>query len=143
MSIYDEQRDGHLCPEGQLLKLLKRRASSSREEEIFASVTICRQCPAKEKCTKARYRHISERPFQRYADVVDRRTAENKDIVQLRKCLAEHPFGTLKRAFGFGYFLTRRTENVRIETLLHFLTYNIKRVINILGTVRLIATIQG
>lgn len=69
--------------------------------------------------------------------------AENKEMVRLRKCLAEHPFGTLKRAFGFGYFLTRRTENVRTETLLHFLTYNIKRVINIMGTQKLRAVMQG
>lgn len=137
--IYDEQRDGYICPEGQLLKRLKRRASSTREEEIFESVTICRNCPVKEKCTKAPYRHITEQQYQRYADVVDRRTTESKEMVRLRKCLAEHPFGTLKRAFGFGYFLTRRTENVRTESMLHFLTYNMKRVINIMGTERILA----
>jgi len=140
---YDEQQDGYICPEGQLLKRLKRRASSIREEEIFASVTLCKSCPVKEKCTKASYRHISERPFQRYADAVDRRTAENKELIQLRKCLAEHPFGTVKRAFGFGYFLTKRTESVRTETLLHFLTYNIKRVINIMGTQKLMVAMQS
>lgn len=141
--IYDEQQDGYICPEGQLLKRLKRRASSTREEEIFESVTICRDCLVKEKCTRAPYRHISERPFQRYADVVDQRTAKNKEVVRLRKCLAEHPFGTLKRAFGFGYFLTRRTENVRTEALLHFFIYNIKRVMNIMGTEKLRIAMQG
>ena len=140
---YDEQQDAYICPEGQVLKRINRRATSVREEELFANPKMCKQCLMKEKCTKAPYRHIAERPFQRYADAVDLRTAENKEMVQLRKCLVEHPFGTLKRAFGFGYFLTRRTENVRTETFMHFLTYNIKRVINILGTQKLVIELQG
>ena len=107
------------------------------EKEYFASVTVCRDCAVKEKCTKARYRCITEHRFQKYAEVVDQRTRDNKEVIQLRKCLAEHPFGTIKRALVFGYFLTRRTENVRTETVLHFLTYNIKRVINILGVLKL------
>jgi len=35
--------------------------------------------------------------------------------MKLRKQLAEHPFGTLKRAWNQGYFLTRGLENVRAE----------------------------
>jgi len=60
-----------------------------------------------------------------------------------RKQLVEHPFDTIKRAFGFSYFLTRRTESVRTESLMHFLVYNMKRVINIIGTKEIIQILQG
>ena len=47
--------------------------------------------------------------------------------------IVEHPFGTVKRALGFSYFLTRGNENVKAESCMHFFTYNLIRVINILG----------
>jgi hypothetical protein len=61
-----------------------------------------------------------------------RRIAENPEKVELRKCLAEHPFGTIKRA-NQGYFLMRGLNKVGTEVSLTILAYNLKRVINILG----------
>ena len=86
---------------------------------------------------------IHDRPFQRIADEVDKRTAENVDIYKKRQHLAEHPFGTLKRDWGFSYFLTRRTESFRAESLMHFLIYNMKHVINIMGTEKLVGILEG
>jgi hypothetical protein len=88
-------------------------------------------------------RTIQDRPFQRFAEEVDQRTAENADIYKKSQRLAEHPFGTIKRGFGFSYFLTRGTESVRAESLMHFLIYNMKRAINIVGTEKLIGVLQG
>jgi hypothetical protein len=62
--------------------------------------------------------------------------------IKQRKCLLEHPFGTVKRGLGFTYFLTRGTANVRTESLLHFLDYNMKRLINILGIKKLQEVLQ-
>lgn len=87
-------------------------------------------------------RTIQDMPFQRYADEVDRRTNEYLDMYKDRKQLAEHPFGTVKRALGFSYFLTRRTESVKTESLMHFLAYNMKRAINIIGTKEIIGLLQ-
>ncbi|MEM1485996.1 transposase [Oscillospiraceae bacterium PP1C4] len=108
------------------------------EEERYINGSACRQCLVREQCTKTSYHSIVEQPFQRYADVVDARTAQNKELVRQRKCLVEHPFGTLKRALGFTYFLTRRTENVRAESCMHFLIYNLKRAIQILATQQIV-----
>ncbi len=57
--------------------------------------------------------------------------------------MAEHPFGTVKRSWGYSYFLTRRTASVRVESLLHFLTYNMKRAIHIVGVKELVLRMQG
>ncbi|MHB1418073.1 MAG: IS1182 family transposase [Bacillota bacterium] len=143
---YDEGNDAYICPQGQLLKAYKPR----KENAIYAghkryfNAVACINCPVKEKCTiSEKGRTIQDRPFQRIADEVDKRTAENADMYKKRQRLAEHPFGTLKRDFGFTYFLTRGTESVRAESLMHFLIYNMKRVINIIGTKRLIGLLQG
>jgi len=54
----------------------------------------------------------------------------------LRQGLVEHPFGTIKRTMNFYYLLTRGFRKVRGEISLAFFSYNLKRVINILGTAK-------
>ena len=78
-----------------------------------------------------------------YIEEVDAFTKANAKLYAERKSLCEHPFGTVKRALGFTYFLTRGTENVRTESLLHFLAYNMKRLINIIGTEKMRLALQG
>jgi len=50
-----------------------------------------------------------------------------------RMCLSEHPFGTIKRAMGFSYFLLKGMRKVAGEFALMCLGYNIKRARNLLG----------
>ncbi|MEW9121346.1 MAG: transposase [Thermotaleaceae bacterium] len=64
---------------------------------------------------------------------MDLQTELNMDKYKLRQMLVEHPFGTIKRSWGAYYFLTRRKISVSAEISLAFLSYNLKRVLNILG----------
>lgn len=50
-----------------------------------------------------------------------------------RMCLSEHPFGTIKRALGFTYFLLNGIRKVTGEFALFCLGYNIERAKNLLG----------
>jgi transposase len=127
---YNKETDTYRCPEGETLsKPAKRRAN----------------CKAKDKCCslRAKYRTIIREKYDSYIERVSEFTAANKETFAKRKTLCEHPFGTVKRALGFTYFLTRGTENVRTESLLHFLAYNMKRLINIMGTEKLQTALQG
>ncbi|PHS30038.1 MAG: hypothetical protein COA82_11820 [Alkaliphilus sp.] len=64
---------------------------------------------------------------------------EQKRIKYLkRQMMVEHQFGTIKRTMNAGYFLTRGIESVTAETALVMLSYNLKRVINIIGVKELI-----
>jgi len=54
-------------------------------------------------------------------------------LQQKRKEMAEHPFGTVKWYDGAHYFLCRGKEKVTAEMALSFLSYNLRRVINIIG----------
>jgi Transposase DDE domain len=57
---------------------------------------------------------------------------DNPQLMQQRKELVEHPFGTIKRAMDQGYFLLRGLEKVGAEMSLTILAYTIRRVITIL-----------
>jgi len=117
---------------GHEVRLPAKRKSKSKDKRYYCKA--CVDCPSKELCTpKSKYRNITRFEFDDYADEVDAFTKENYALYNKRKCLVEHPFGTVKRALGFTYFLTRGTENVRTESLLHFLAYNMKRLINIMS----------
>jgi len=65
------------------------------------------------------------------------RVRANPDKMRLRKQLVEHPFGTIKRAWNQGYFLTKGLQSVNTEMSLTVLAYNLKRVIQILGVPRM------
>ena len=45
----------------------------------------------------------------------------------------EHPFGTIKRGWGFDYMLLKGMEKVDAEFQLIATAYNLRRVINIFG----------
>jgi hypothetical protein len=60
----------------------------------------------------------------------------------LRKQLVEHPFGTIKRWFGYTYFLVKGLEMVRAEWSLITLAYNLKRVLKIVPWSELMAAVQ-
>lgn len=47
-----------------------------------------------------------------------------------RKCLSEHPFGTIKRTIGEGFFLLRRMSKTEGGMALFCLAYNMQRAMN-------------
>ena len=63
---------------------------------------------------------------------------ENKDFINRRKEIVEHPFGTIKRTFGYTFFQVKGIEKVKGEFSLICFVYNLKRVLNIMGTKELI-----
>jgi len=63
--------------------------------------------------------------------------------IKERKCLSEHPFGTVKWYHGAHYLLCKGKEKATAELGLSFLAYNMKRAINMVGTRKLIEAMQG
>ena len=63
-------------------------------------------------------------------------------MVHIRRATVEHPFGTLKAWVGSTHFLTKTLDRVNTEMSLHVLAYNLKRMMNLVGTKTLIGAIQ-
>ena len=73
---------------------------------------------------------------------MQQRVNQQPEKMRKRKQLVEHPFGTMKRWMEQGYFLMRRKEKVATEMSLTVLAYNLKRVLNLMGTQKLMAALS-
>jgi hypothetical protein len=72
---------------------------------------------------------------------MERRVRAAPEKMKRRKELVEHPFGTMKRGMNQGYLLMRGIKKVAAEMSLIVLSYNIKRVINIVGVRKMIEAV--
>ena len=66
-------------------------------------------------------------------DAVQKRLDENPKAMRMRRETVEHPFGTIKARMGATHFLMKRLKNVKTETALCVLAYNLTRAMTILG----------
>lgn len=138
---YDKEMDVYICPEGVELNFRNMATIHGKMTRLYKS-SKCRQCHLKNKCTRnPRGRIIYRWVHEEIMEKMKIRVKNNKDKVKKRQCLSEHPFGTIKRSFNQGYMLMRGLRKVRAEISLSMLSYNIKRVINIVGIERLMASV--
>ncbi|HXP08580.1 MAG TPA: IS1182 family transposase [Acidobacteriaceae bacterium] len=137
--LYDETTDTFRCPADKTLtrkQVLKRK----KTVQYAASPTDCSQCPLRSKCTTAERRflkrHLHEAALQR---MNARATAQ---AMRLRRCTVERPFAMLKYAiFGHPRLLLRGLAGAQTEISLATLAYNLKTIINVLGTAKLTAAL--
>ena len=141
---YDQERDVYVCPQGE--ELHHRHTVKDRERnktfKVYAT-KACSGCPLRPQCTTSR----QGRRIKRWVDqgVIDRLQQRNRgqpELLKQRKLLAEHPFGTIKRAMNQGYFLLKGLKQVGTETGLTVLSYNLKRVLNIMGVEKMISSME-
>ena len=136
---YDQEQNIYICPAGQPLYPSRIRKINGVEYQDYKNFRACKQCKFKDQCTSSKKgRTISRNLYQELLDEIDKRTQENKELYAQRQMLAEHPFGTIKRIWGYSHFLTKGLESVKTESALSFLAYNLRRVINILGVEEMI-----
>jgi transposase len=143
--VYDEASDTYHCPQGNTMHRFcsKRNKRDNRLIYIYHSHS-CQQCPAHTQCTTSpRGRYINRWEHEALLNRLKQRLIENPEIIKQRKAIIEHIFGTIKKIWGYSALLLRRLPNVAGEVALMNLTYNIKRVLNIVGTKNLILHLQG
>ncbi len=97
----------------------------------------------KAHCTPSKQRRVSRWEHEDVLETVQQRLDENPQAMRQRRETVEHPFGTIKMRMGATHFLMKRLKNVRTEMALCVLTYNLTRVINILGLTPLIQAIRA
>lgn len=145
--IYNEQQDNYTCPAGAVLtsnghsyeKKKKGRASYFVKKYETSS---CSACPFKALCTKAKNRVIERSEWQDIIDENNRRVDKNLQIYKKRQQINEHPFGTIKRSWGYTYTLLKGLQKVNGEMAIIFTMYNLRRVMSILGIKGLIERLK-
>ncbi len=135
---YDPENDCYWCPAGEQLTFRFQTTERGRERRTYAT-SACAQCALKPQCTRsAQGRRITRWAYEDLLEDMQRRVRASPEKMALRKQLVEHPFGTIKRAWNQGYFLTRGLECVNAEMSLTVLAYNLKRAIRSLGVSRMV-----
>jgi len=96
---------------------------------------VCMNCPVKTECSKARYgKAIQRSEYQELVDNNKKRITENKTYYKQRQAIVEHPYGTIKRQWGFNYIITKKyKKRAEADIGLIFTAYNLRRLINLLG----------
>jgi transposase len=156
--VRDPERNIVYCPAG---KTLRQKCIKKNGNVRYANRHVCRSCKLRGRCCKnAGWKEVDfgkdtlEKPDQSQpkgtgtasrpakgcgkghyekVKVVRIVLRPNKKMTDQRKCLSEHPFGTIKRAMGAGYFLLRNIKKVEGEFALMALGYNLVVAKNLLG----------
>lgn len=136
---YDSESDSWRCPAGETLSLYKTSCTQKKKEY---TTQACGSCPLKPQCTKAKQRVIVRDFYEDDRAAMHQRAKADPIWMKLRRELAEHPFGTMKWLMGHPRFLVRGLIKAKAELGLTVLSYNLKRVINILGVPALLKALQ-
>jgi transposase len=139
--IYDKERDIYTCPQGQNLTTNGRwyNKSKKKNRDVIRirhySTKECKNCPVKQHCTRSEGPRIIERSeYAEYTEQNRKNMEAKKDIYKRRQAIVEHPYGTIKRLWGFNYILTKQgMDRASSDVGLMFVVYNLRRLINIIG----------
>lgn len=142
--IYHEASDTYQCPQGNTLHRFRSQRKDDDRLMYLYRTTACENCPVRSRCTTSpRGRHIYRWEHELVLDRLKQRLAKYPDVIKQRKAIIEHIFGTIKKIWGYSALLLRRFTTVAGEVALMNLTYNIRRVLNIVGTKNLILYMQS
>lgn len=139
---YNAEADTYICPQGQTLTTNGRwhnvKNKSGNISYRFKNYTTkkCKNCSVKSLCTKSEVNGKQVRRSE-YSDAIEnnkKRLEQSEKLYKRRQAIVEHPFGTIKRQWGFSYITTKRgIERASADFGFTMVAYNLKRLINILG----------
>lgn len=139
---YDKSTDSYVCPKGVTLhrqgKIYNRKDGIAFKRYV-GHWTECRNCRWLDICVSegsqkaSRGRMLNRNIYEDHMDKNDREVAARKNEYKRRQAIVEHPFGTIKRQWGYNHTLLKGLKKVKGEFSLILLCYNLKRVMSILG----------
>ena len=140
---YDETNDTYTCPEQKVLTTNGNWYPKNKERYFYLAkhykTNACSVCPVRERCTKNKKGRLIERSeYAWYIEQNKLNIETNADIYKKRQSIVEHPYGTIKRQWGFDYIITKKgMKRASADVGLMFIAYNIRRLTNILGKSKL------
>lgn len=145
---YDKKADTYTCPAGAVLHSLgtwhhkKGEATETSYRFKTYRTEACKTCTLKDQCTKLPRRIIQRSEYQDAVDTNDNNIKKNPHYYKRRQAICEHPFGTIKRHWGYTHTLLKGLQKVNGEMSLIMLCYNFLRTRNILGSESMLKKIQ-
>jgi hypothetical protein len=146
---YDKATDSYTCPAGAVLTSLGTWHNKKGEvhETSYRFKTYrtnaCKTCTLKHQCTKLPKRIIQRSEYQDAVDINDNNIKQNPQYYKRRQAIVEHPFGSIKRHWGYTHTLLKGLQKVNGEMNLIMFCYNFMRTKNILGFEKMLQTIKN
>jgi transposase len=140
--VYDAPSDSYRCPAGEVLTHHCTSVENGMRIRIYWT-SGCGACAMRKHCTTGKERRVRRWEHEHVLEAMEQRLARRPELMQVRRSTVEHVFGTIKSWMGATHFLTRGLANVRTETSLQVLAYNLKRVIRMVGVTPLVAAITA
>jgi transposase len=146
---YDKVKDSYTCPTGAVLTSSgtwhNKKGEAHETSYRFKTyrTDACKTCPLKDQCTKLPKRIIHRSEYQDAVDINDNNIKQNPHYYKRRQAICEHPFGTIKRHWGFTHTLLKGLQKVNGEMNLIMFCYNFMRTQNILGFEKMLKQIQN
>jgi hypothetical protein len=90
---------------------------------------------ARSQCTRSKTARLIQRSeFAEYYEANLKNIQQTEQLYKRRQAIVEHPYGTLKRQWGYSYILTKKgIGRASSDVGLMFIAYNLKRIGNILS----------
>ena len=146
---YNKVTDSYRCPAGATLTSLgtwyNKKGEAHETSYRFKTYRTdgCKTCALKQQCTKLPKRIIHRSEYQDAVDINNNNIKTNPQYYKRRQAIVEHPFGTIKRQWGFTHTLMKGKEKVNGEMNLIMFCYNFMRTKNILGFEKMLAAINN
>lgn len=136
---YDALSDTYTCPASQTLTTNGNWYNKSRGKSINKikqyTTKACAGCSLRASCTNNKGGRMIER--SEHAKLIQankQRVDANKELYRRRQAIVEHPYGILKRQWGFSYILTKKgIKRASADVGLMVVAFNLRRLINIIG----------
>ena len=131
---YDAGRNAYVCPAGKVsLTPIRHGRLRDLAKVDYGNRGACRDCPMRARCTNDVVLRFPPRKRGRARSHGLQRLKKRPEILDRRREVVEHPFGSIKQWMHQGAFLMRGLANVSAEPSLTALAYNLRRALNILG----------
>ncbi|WP_262885420.1 transposase [Foetidibacter luteolus] len=146
---YNQLTDTYSCPAGAVLTTLgtwhhkKGEANETSYRFKTYRTDACKTCKLKDQCTKLPKRIIQRSEYQNAVDINDNNIKQNPQYYKRRQAICEHPFGSIKRHWGYTHTLLKGLQKVNGEMNLIMFCYNFMRTKNILGFSKMLKQIQN
>ena len=137
--VYNKEEDFFTCPAHQILTSNGNWYKKDRGKSINMmkqyKTSQCKECPFRKQCTtNPKGRVIERSEFAEYIDLNRLNIEQEKEIYRRRQAIVEHPYGTIKRQWGFDHIMTKRTmKRAAADVGFIFVAYNFRRILNIVG----------
>ncbi len=147
--LYDKPTDTYTCPAGAVLTSLgtwhNKKGEANETSYRFKTYRThgCKTCSLKHQCTKLPKRIIQRSEYQDAVDINDNNIKQNPHYYKRRQAICEHPFGSIKRHWGYTHTLLKGLQKVNGEMNLIMFCYNFMRTKNILGFDKMLQQIQS